>query len=144
MTVLNDNSCGWLQNLPPRKNFKALTALVWYPTPTLDPYNPLVMKIVQSPKGGFIKVRRWIELSTEDIFMMRMDRILTMSECTDDKLIQIYNNYVETEDDDPEIGIFKPTGKVRPYSKMGYIASVEDARKKFEVLFKINQEPKES
>ena len=26
--------------------------------------NPLVMKIVQSPKGGFIKVRRWIELST--------------------------------------------------------------------------------
>ena len=106
--------------------------------------NPLVMKIVQSPKGGFIKVRRWIELSTEDIFMMRMDRILTMSECTDDKLIQIYNNYVETEDDDPEIGIFKPTGKVRPDSKMGYIASVEDARKKFDVLFKINQEPKES
>ena len=51
--------------------------------------NPLVMNMVNSQKGSFIKVKRWIELSSEDIFMMRFDRILTMSECRDEILIAI-------------------------------------------------------
>ena len=59
-----------------------------------DDINPLVMNMVNSQKGSFIKVRRWIELSSEDIFMMRFDRILTMSECKDEKLIAIYDNYI--------------------------------------------------
>ena len=105
--------------------------------------NPLVMNIVNSPKGSFIKVKRWIELSSEDIFMMRFDRILTMSECKDEKLIAIYDNYVEDGEEDI-IDIYKSSGKVKLTNKMGYVSSVEDARKKFEELYKINQEPKES
>ena len=58
--------------------------------------NPLVMNMVNSQKGSFIKVKRWIELSSEDIFMMRFDRILTMSECRDEKLIAIYDNPTTT------------------------------------------------
>ena len=105
--------------------------------------NPLVMNMVNSQKGSFIKVRRWIELSSEDIFMMRFDRILTMSECKDEKLIAIYDNYIE-DGEEELIDIYRSSGKVKLTNKMGYISSVEDARKKFEVLFKINQEPKES
>ena len=105
--------------------------------------NPLVMNIVNSSKGSFIKVKRWIELSSEDIFMMRFDRILTMSECKDEKLIAIYDNYVEDGEEDI-IDIYKSSGKVKLTNKMGYVSSVEDARKKFEELYKINQEPKES
>ena len=105
--------------------------------------NPLVMNMVNSQKGSFIKVRRWIELSSEDIFMMRFDRILTMSECKDEKLIAIYDNYIEDNEEDL-IDIYRSSGKVKPTSSMGYVSSVEDARKKFEELFKINQEPKES
>jgi len=104
--------------------------------------NPLVMNMVSNQKGSFIKVKRWIELSSEDIFMMRFDRILTMSESKDEKLIAIYNNYIESDED--IIDVYKPTGQVNVTNKMGYISSVEDARKKFEVLFKINQEPKEN
>ena len=104
--------------------------------------NPLVMNMVNSQKGSFIKVKRWIELASEDIFMMRFDRILTMSECKDKKLIAIYDNYVE-DDEENIIDIYKSTGKVKLTDKMGYVSSVEDARKKFEVLYKINQEPKE-
>ena len=33
--------------------------------------NPLVMKMMNSSKGSYIKVNRWIELSSEDIFIMR-------------------------------------------------------------------------
>ena len=105
--------------------------------------NPLVMNMVNSQKGSFIKVKRWIELASEDIFMMRFDRILTMSECKDEKLIAIYDNYIEDNEEDL-IDIYRSSGKVKPTSSMGYVSSVEDARKKFEELFKINQEPKES
>ena len=105
--------------------------------------NPLVMNMVNSQKGSFIKVRRWIELSSEDIFMMRFDRILTMSECKDEKLIAIYDNYIEDGEEDI-IDVYRSDRKVKPTSSMGYVSSVEDARKKFEELFKINQEPKES
>tara|TARA_B100001029_G_C14934573_1_gene379648 strand:+ start:344 stop:772 length:429 start_codon:yes stop_codon:yes gene_type:complete len=105
--------------------------------------NPLVMNMVNSQKGSFIKVKRWIELSSEDIFMMRFDRILTMSECRDEKLIAIYDNYIEDNEEDL-IDIYRSSGKVKPTSNMGYVSSVEDARKKFEELFKINQEPKET
>ena len=105
--------------------------------------NPLVMNMVSSQKGSFIKVKRWIELSSEDIFMMRFDRILTMSECKDEKLIAIYDNYIE-DGEEELIDIYRSSGKVKLTNKMGYVSSVEDARKKFEVLFKINQEPKES
>ena len=105
--------------------------------------NPLVMNMVNSSKGSFIKVKRWIELSSEDIFIMRFDRILTMSECRDEKLIAIYDNYIEDNEEDL-IDIYRSSGKVKPTSNMGYVSSVEDARKKFEELFKINQEPKET
>ena len=105
--------------------------------------NPLVMNMVNSQKGSFIKVKRWIELSSEDIFIMRFDRILTMSECRDEKLIAIYDNYIEDNEEDV-IDIYRSSGKVKLTNKMGYISSVEDARKKFEELYKINQEPKEN
>ena len=105
--------------------------------------NPLVMNMVNSQKGSFIKVKRWVELSSEDIFIMRFDRILTMSESKDEKLISIYENYIEDNEEDM-IDVYRSGGKVKLTNKMGYVSSVEDARKKFEVLYKINQEPKEN
>ena len=104
--------------------------------------NPLIMKMVSSPKGGFIKVRKWVELADDDIFVMKYDKILTMTECRDKKLIAIYNNYCHEDEYDMEI--FNESGEVRITDQMGYVSSVEDARKKFEVLYKINQEPKET
>ena len=112
--------------------------------PVIILQNPLVMKMMNSSKGGsYIKVNRWIELSSEDIFVMRLDRIITMSESKDAKLIAIYDNFIEDEQDERTIDVSQPNGEVEITDTMGYISSVEDARKKFEELFKINQEPKE-
>ena len=102
--------------------------------------NPLVMKVM----NGYIKVNRWIELSSEDIFIMRLDRILTMSESKDAKLIAIYDNFVEDEQDETTIDVSQPNGEVEITNTMGYVSSVEDARNKFEEIFKINQGPKEN
>ena len=106
--------------------------------------NPLVMKMMSSSKGSYIKVNRWIELSSEDIFIMRLDRILTMSESNDAKLIAIYDNFIADEQDETMIDVYQPNGEVQITNTMGYISSVEDARKKFEEIFKINQKPKEN
>ena len=65
-----------------------------------------------------------------------------MTETHDDKLIEIYKNYLEDEDD---IDVYTPSnensqGKVKPSEKMGYISSVEDARKKLEDIYKLEVE----
>ena len=67
--------------------------------------NPLVMKMINSPKGSYIKVNRWIELSSDDIFMMRLDRILTMTESRDAKLIAIYDNFIEDNEDERTVDV---------------------------------------
>ena len=116
-----------------------------YDEPVIILQNPIMMSIINSPKGSYIKVKRWIELSSEDIFIMKFDRILTMSESKDAKLIAIYDNYIDSEGDSENIiDMHTSNGKVKITDQMGYISSVEDARKKFEELFKLNQKPKET
>jgi len=104
--------------------------------------SPIIMNMVQSSKGSYIKVSRWIELSNEDLFLIRFDKVLTMTESNDKKLINIYNNYIN--DEDQELIDIYTNGRVKISNEMGYVSSVENARKKFEELFKINQEPKEN
>jgi len=74
-------------------------------------------------------------MSTDDIFIIKQDKIITMTETKDDRLIDIYNSYIE---DDDSFEVRKPSnksGKTKPSKKMGYLSSVEDARKKLEDIF---------
>ena len=102
--------------------------------------NPIIMKMFTNSTGSHIKVKPWIELSEEDFFMIKPDKIITMTESKDDRLIQIYNDFIADE----PIEIYSNTGYTKPSSKMGYISSVKDARKYLEVLFKKNINNKES
>ena len=36
-----------------------------------------------------------MEMTEEDMFVMKMDKVITMTECRDQKLIKIYKQYVE-------------------------------------------------
>ena len=64
-----------------------------------------------------------------------------MTESKDKKLIEIYNNFIS---DDEKIEIHTPNGLVQPSSKMGYVSSVENARRKLESLFNKNINNKEN
>ena len=107
--------------------------------PIIIMQNPIMIKMLHSPHGSFIKIKPWMELTEEDFFMIRLDKVLTMTESTNEKLIEIYNNYIS--DDEFEIEM-ESQGKVKPDSKMGYLSTVEDARKNLEDIF--NKETKES
>ena len=107
--------------------------------PILILHHPIIMKPL-SPLGtiNYVKVTPWMEISDEDMFVLRMDKVITMTECNDEKLINIYKQYVE-ESENEGLGVFKPTdNKVKLNSQLGFISSVEQKRESLEKLFKEN------
>jgi hypothetical protein len=113
--------------------------------PVIVLQNPITMKVLHSHHGIHIKVRSWIEMSSDDIFIIKSDKVITMTETKDERLIEIYKNYLEDEDDlDPlSDSIEKPAGKIKPSRKMGYLSSVEEARESLENLYNL-KDTKES
>ena len=97
--------------------------------------NPVVMWSNTTPNGTFIKVKPWMELTDEDIFMINLDKVITMTESKDKKLINLYNHYINED-----INLSKESGVIKPDYEMGYISTVDEARKKLEKVFKLNQE----
>ena len=106
--------------------------------------NPITMKIVNSTNGLHVKVRSWMEMSSDSIFIIKPDKVITMTESHDERLIEIYTNYISDENDLDIYNSFGSTddssGKVIPSQKMGYISTVDDARKKLEDIFKLEVE----
>jgi hypothetical protein len=95
--------------------------------------NPVIMELVNRKDVSYVKVRPWMELPSDDFFMIKLDKIITMTETTDKKLIDVYTKYLN---DDDSIDVYKPSGEVKLSNEMGYVSSVEDARKKLEELYK--------
>ena len=100
--------------------------------------NPVMIKFIEGKQGTLIKIKPWMELSDEDFFFVKPEKIITMTETTDKKLIEVYTDYISSKNDDYDDEM--PIGKVKPDSKMGYISSVKEARKKLEEIFKLELE----
>ena len=95
--------------------------------------NPVILELIDTKEKSYVKVRPWMELPNDDFFMIKLDKIITMTETTDRKLIDIYTKYLN---DDDSIDVYRASGEVKVSNEMGYISSVEDARKKLEELYK--------
>jgi hypothetical protein len=105
--------------------------------PILVLQNPVIMKPVTNSTGdSYVKIKPWIEMSSDDMFLIKLDKVITMTETKDIKLIQLYEHYVNND----SIEVYKPAGEVKPSSTMGYVSSVKEARKKLENLYKDNKE----
>ena len=106
-------------------------------------HHPVIMNMIQSSKGSFIKVTPWMEMTDDDMFAVKLDKIITMTETNDKKLIQVYKHYIDdidSEKDSMTLDMYKSGGKVDISNKMGYISSVEEARDSLEKIFNINKE----
>ena len=107
--------------------------------------NPVIMKMVSTPEGSIVKVKTWMSIPGEDPIVIRWDKVITVTEIKESSIINIYNNYLEDERFDiNEIGeMNKPHRndvKSKLTTKMGYISTVEDARKYLEGVYKIKKE----
>ena len=95
--------------------------------------NPVIMKMLSSPAGKYVKVKPWLELPDQDLFLIKYDKIITMSEVTDEQMIMFYTRYLNEDDIDIELD-----GQVTLNNKMGLLTTVDDARESLENIFKNN------
>jgi hypothetical protein len=94
--------------------------------------NPVIMEVMNSKIGTAVKITPWMQIPPDDFFIIKFDKVITMTEITDDTIIDIYQKYLNDDDTSTQ----DVNGKVKISNDMGYISSVEDARKRLENLFK--------
>tara|TARA_B100000575_G_scaffold136579_1_gene108888 strand:+ start:255 stop:668 length:414 start_codon:yes stop_codon:yes gene_type:complete len=102
-------------------------------SPIVMVQSPVIMKVLTHGAGQYVKIKPWLELPDEDMFLIVYDRIITMSEVKDKQIIHFYERYLNDDEVDIEMD-----GKVRISDQMGYVSTVEDARKILEAIFKVD------
>ena len=90
--------------------------------------------MMNAGQGSYVKVKPWMELSNDEMFLIKPDKIITMSEIKDPKVIAIYERYCMEEEEDV-LNLNRLHGEVNVSEDMGYVSSVEEARGLFEKLF---------
>mgnify|MGYP003655930601 FL=1 len=92
--------------------------------------NPITMESVTIRQLGIstIKVSPWLKFADDSMFIMDMEKVITMTEITDEDLIKIHQKFVREKN--------KKSNKSELTSKMGYLSSIADARISLEKLYK--------
>ena len=93
-------------------------------------HHPIIVGEIKG-KGGVIgyKVEPWLKTSREDMFLVNMDNVLTLSESSDVEMIVMYQRYLSDSEEDRE-------SRSKISRKMGYIATVNEAKISLEKIFK--------
>ena len=100
-------------------------------------HHPVIISAIKAKVGtvGY-KVEPWLKTTTEDMFIINMDKVITLSESSDVDIIMMYQDYVQQ-------GSKERKNQSKPSRKMGYIANVNDAKEILEKLYKLDSsEPK--
>jgi hypothetical protein len=92
--------------------------------------NPIIVSELKGRMGvmGY-KLEPWLKTTTEDMFILNMDDILTMSESSDIEMITLYQSYIKQSEK-------LKTKQTKLNRSMGYISNVNDAKEILEKLFK--------
>ena len=95
--------------------------------------NPVTISEIRSKNGisGY-KIEPWLKTTTEDMFILNLEDVLTMSESSDIEMIMIYQNHIRQSE----------KGNIGNHSKlnrrMGYLGNVNDTKELLEKIFKKN------
>ena len=100
--------------------------------PILLLMNPVIMKVMRNHVGQYVKVKPWMEIPTDDLYVIKYDKVITMTEVKEQETIEFYNRYLNEDDTD-----FDDDGRTKISDKMGYISTVDDARQMLENLYKL-------
>ena len=94
--------------------------------------NPVVVNEIKSRMGvvGY-KVEPWLKTTTEDMFILNISDVLTMSESSDIEMIMMYQDYVRSSNNDED-------NNTQLNRRMGRIGNVRDAKEVLEKIFKNN------
>lgn len=94
--------------------------------------SPITMEMINIRQLGItsIKVSPWIKFSDDEMYIVNMDKVITITETTDKDLINVHRKYNRDKN--------KKSNKVKATANMGFLSSVADARISLEKLYKSN------
>tara|TARA_R100001163_G_C4951178_1_gene118888 strand:- start:189 stop:587 length:399 start_codon:yes stop_codon:yes gene_type:complete len=96
--------------------------------------NPIIVQEIKSRSGALgYKIEPWLKTTTEDMFVVKLDDILTMSESSDVEMIMMYQDYIRSSNrgDNNQSNISR---------NMGYLGNVNDTKELLEKIFNKSQE----
>tara|TARA_B100000902_G_C27136973_1_gene826576 strand:+ start:493 stop:900 length:408 start_codon:yes stop_codon:yes gene_type:complete len=99
--------------------------------------SPVVMKILHNGTGQYVKIKPWLDIPEEDLYLIKMDKIITMTEISDKQMIGFYERYLN---DDGVDMVMDGKVSITNNDQLGFVATVEEARKKLEDIYKLNTE----
>lgn len=92
--------------------------------------NPIIVEEMKTrgQTTGY-KLEPWLKTSTEDLFVINLDDVLTMSESDDITMILMYQDYVRKSN---------KSNYSKLDRKMGYLGNVNDTKEILEKIFKMS------
>jgi hypothetical protein len=91
----------------------------------------IVSEIKNRSRTVGYKVEPWLKTTKDDMFIINLSDVLTLSESSDIEMIMMYQSYVRQssreEDNQPRMS-----------RRMGYVSNVTDAKEILEKIFKLS------
>ena len=99
-------------------------------------HTPVTVSEIKN-KGGLVgyKVEPWLKTTRDDMFIINLDNVLTLSESSDMEMIVMYQHYLRDA--------HRSNKEQKLNRRMGYISNVRDAKENLEKLFKLDS-PKDT
>ena len=94
-------------------------------------HHPILVSEIKGKKGLLVyKVEPLLKTTREDMFIINMDNVLTLSESQDVEMIMMHQNFVRDSSEDM-------TNHSKINRRMGYLGNVNDTKEILEKLFKL-------
>lgn len=95
--------------------------------------SPVVFETITIRHMGVsaIQVNPWMTLTGDSIIIIDMEKVITISEVTDEQMISVYNKYLRDKDRD--------SNETKANKEMGFLSSISDARVSLEKLYKSSE-----
>ena len=101
-------------------------------------HTPVMFSEIKN-KGGLVgyKVEPWLKTTRDDMFLIDMNNVITLSESSDMEMIVMYQHFLRDSQREYH-------HEHRLNRRMGYISNVNDAKENLEKIFKKSpKEPKD-
>tara|TARA_B100001939_G_scaffold221130_1_gene190303 strand:- start:255 stop:659 length:405 start_codon:yes stop_codon:yes gene_type:complete len=96
--------------------------------------NPITVQEIKSRSGSIgYKLEPWLKTTTDDMFVIKLEDVLTMSESSDIEMIMMYQDYIRSSNKDGN-------NQSNISRNMGYLGNVNDTKELLEKIFNKSQE----
>ena len=98
--------------------------------------HPIIVNEIKGRMGvvGY-KIEPWLKTTTDDMFVVNLEDVLTMSESTDIEMIMMYQDYIRSSESDKN-----STNQSSLDRKLGRLGNVNDVKEILEKIYNKTQE----